>query len=91
MNKEIDWQGIAKCWETLVKENERYKEVLRKLCVAMRGAGVPENVIEAIFNKESDPTVIYTKGLKYLEHEVVLRFSVKDYELEDKKGEFELL
>lgn len=31
MNKEIDWQGIAKCWETLVKENERALEALRDL------------------------------------------------------------
>jgi len=86
MNKEIDWQGIAKCWETLVKENERYKEVLRKFCVAMRGAGVPENVIEAIFNKDTEPEVFYTTGLKYLESQVSLRFIVKDYELENKKG-----
>lgn len=85
MNKEIDWQGIAKCWETLVKENERYKEVLRKFYAAMRGAGVPENMIEAIFNKDTEPEVFYTKGMKYLESQVSLRFVVKDYELENEK------
>ena len=31
MNKEIDWQGIAKCWETLVNENERALDALRDL------------------------------------------------------------
>lgn len=31
MKTEIDWKGIAHCWETLVKENQRQAEILRIL------------------------------------------------------------
>jgi hypothetical protein len=81
MNKEIDSQGIAKCWETLVKENERYKKMLHKSYVAMRGAGVPENVIEAIFTKDLEPEVFYNNNFDHLWHKVSLRFVVSDMEM----------
>ena len=31
MRPDIDWKGIAHCWETLVKENQKQAEVLRIL------------------------------------------------------------
>lgn len=31
MKTEIDWKGIAHCWEMLVKENQKQAEILRIL------------------------------------------------------------
>lgn len=31
MKTEIDWKGIAHCWETLIKENQKQAEILRIL------------------------------------------------------------
>ena len=65
----------------LDERSESYRRAFHKFYVAMRNAGVPENVIEAIFDKDCKPEVFYNHNFEHLGHKVSLRFVVSEMEL----------